>query len=161
MTDASITADPIIVSAEIDAHVIVRAPSGRHLKSQMKWRDAANNIWHTTLYADDQGIETSQLDLIQASNPASLPAEPVPVPVSPHAPNVMARLVLPKDIGLKTKISPQGTSGVKVGHIFFTDAAHNIWFSENYKDAAGDSWTTNTLTAAAVPGAAPAVPVTA
>lgn len=161
MVDEVITADPIIVTAGIDPAGIVRVPEGKRMKDQMRWRDHAGNIWHTTLYVDGAGAETSQLDLIQPVNPAALPTEPVPAPVVPHAPEVTSKLALPADIGLKTKLNEKGESSIKVSQVYWRDAANNIWFAEEFKASSGESFTHNTLIAAAVQGVPPAVPVEA
>jgi hypothetical protein len=129
------------------------------LKNQITWRDYAGNIWHTTLLVDASGEEASTVSLVQAANFDAVPTAPIPVPVSPHPSHILEKLTYPKDIGLKTKLSEKGVSGVKVSHLYFRDAANNVWFAEDYKDSAGSTWVVYTLIAAAVAGDAPAVPV--
>jgi len=159
-TSGVISADPIIVNTGIDPNGIVRENSPRRQKSEIVWRDAANNIWKTKLYeGGPTGGETSDLELVSSATPGVLPAGPVPVPVCPYPPMLIQELKYVQDVGLKSRLSPKSTSGVKTGQIYWRDLANNLWLTESFEDIAKETFSVDTLIAAAVQGVPPAVPV--
>ena len=131
------------------------------LKKSTIWRDHAGNVWLAALYAEQSGTEWTVETLEKPAVSGTMPLVPVVTPHTSETSHLTAKLTLPKDIGLKTKISSKGTTGIKTSHIYWRDAGQNIWLAEEFKDSSGFVWTTNNLVASAALGAPPAVPVTA
>lgn len=126
---------------------------------EVNWRDYAGNLWLCESFIDDWGYSWSTDTLLEAADPENVPDAPVPFPppVLDPEPPIPA---LPDDIGVKTLISDKGTTGIKNGHVYWRDAANNIWFAESYADSDGYSFGTQTLFWAADRANPPTEPVT-